>query len=96
MSIVETLHEVYLMDSSDFTPDQKQRFTAKLLVALIERARNAVYWTPGLTLAQLVADALTQSLDALEAQRGEPFPPRQHEPSPGRPIQCQPLSSSPK
>ena len=96
MNIFKTFRAVFFMNSSDsHSTLPKQRFTAKLPIQLIERARNAVYWTPGLTLAQLVADSLTQSLDALEAQRGEPFPPRQHELSPGRPIQSKPLSSSP-
>ena len=88
MNIFETFPALFLMKSSDsHSTRPKQRFTAKLPIEIIERARNAVYWTPGLTLAQLVANSLSHALDDLEAQRGEPFPPRQHELSPGRPIQ---------
>ena len=55
------------MSSSDSTPLKKERFTAQLPVELIDRARNAVYWTPGLTLTQLTADSLAQFLDALKS-----------------------------
>jgi hypothetical protein len=65
---------------------QKERLTAKLPVELIERVRNAVYWTPGLTLARLAAIALTKYLDDIETERGAPFPPRQSELKAGRPI----------
>jgi len=40
--------------------------------ALVERCRDAVYWTPGLTLAGLAEEALTLLLDAMEKNRGEP------------------------
>ncbi len=74
------------MSSSDSTPRPRERLTAKLPVETIERARNAVYWTPGLTLAGLTESALTAYLDALEEERGEVFPQRQGELKLGRPI----------
>ncbi len=74
------------MSSSNSTPPKPERLTAKLPVAVIERARNAVYWSPGLTLAGLTEKALTAYIDALEAERGEAFPPRQGELKLGRPI----------
>ena len=74
------------MIGSNSSPLQRERFTSKLPVEVIERARNAVYWTPGLTLAGLTESALTAYLDALEAERGETFPQRQGELKLGRPI----------
>lgn len=65
---------------------QKQRLTVHLPVELIERAKNAVYWTPGLTLAGLAEQSLVETLDRLESERGEAFPPRAEELKGGRPV----------
>jgi hypothetical protein len=64
----------------------KERVTFQLPVDLIDRARNAVYWTPGATVAGLMEDALTAHLAYIEQQRGAPFPPREHALKTGRPI----------
>ena len=64
----------------------KDRLTVHLPVELIERVKNAVYWTPGLTLASLAEDALRQALAELEAARGAPFPPRERQLPVGRPL----------
>jgi len=55
-------------------------------VEVKERAKNAVFWTPGLTLANLAAQAFTNAVDRLEKKRGEAFPPRNLEPKGGRPM----------
>ncbi len=67
-------------------PVSKERLTVHLPVDLIEGVKNAVYWTPGLTLARLAEDALRQALAALEAARGAPYPPREHSLTVGRPL----------
>lgn len=67
-------------------PSKKERLTVNLPVELISRARDTVYWTPGLTLAGLAKVALTQLIDQLEQERGEPFPPREGEIRLGRPL----------
>ena len=64
----------------------KERMTFHLPVEVMERAKNAVYWTPGLTLADLAAQALTDAVDRLEKKKGEPFPPRKAELKGGRPM----------
>jgi len=64
----------------------RARITVQLPLELAERMRNAVYWTPGLTLAGLAARAISREVDALEAERGEGFMPRQQELRPGRPL----------
>ncbi len=65
---------------------QKQRLTVHLPVELIERVKNAVYWTPGLTLAGLAEQALAETVGRLEGDRGEAFPPRAEELKGGRPL----------
>ena len=67
-------------------PVGKERLTVHLPVDLIEGVKNAVYWTPGLTLARLAEDALRQALAELEAARGAPYPPRERPLTVGRPL----------
>ena len=67
-------------------PVGKERLTVHLPVDLIEGVKNAVYWTPGLTLARLAENALRQALAALEAARGAPYPPRERNLTVGRPL----------
>lgn len=55
----------------------KQQLGLRLPAGLVERARDAVYWTPGLTLNELAEVALTHTLDCMEALRGGPFSPRE-------------------
>jgi hypothetical protein len=67
-------------------PAAAWRLTFHLPAAVLERAKNAVYHTPGLTLAALGVTALTRELDRLEEQRGQPFPTRNGPIRTGRPI----------
>jgi hypothetical protein len=62
------------------------KLTIRLPADVMERARNAVYHSPGLTLAALTIAAFTRELDRLEQQRGEPFPARHGPVRTGRPI----------
>ena len=70
------------------TPERilKERLTVHLPVGLIDRVKNVVYWTPGLTLAGLAKDALAQTVDRLEKKRGEAYPAREAELKGGRPL----------
>jgi hypothetical protein len=54
----------------------KERVTFQLPVDLIEKARDAVYWTPGLTMASFMEEALVTQLERAERERGKPFPSR--------------------
>jgi hypothetical protein len=65
---------------------EKERLTVHLPINLIDRLKNAVYWTPGLTLAGLAEATLREAIDKLEKERGEPFPPRTRELTGGRPL----------
>lgn len=63
----------------------KTRITVTLPGTLLDRLRNAVFWTADLTIAGLIEQAVTDSLDRLEHQHGDPFPPRVEELRVGRP-----------
>ena len=63
----------------------KTRLTVTLPVPLLDRLRNTVYWTADLTLARLIEQAVAASVDRLEQQHGEPFPPRIESLKGGRP-----------
>jgi len=73
-------------DAKNRTNSEKERLTVHLTAELINRVRNAVYWTPGLTLSTLAEKALERAVNDLEEQRGEPFPQRRGELKGGRPI----------
>ncbi len=66
--------------------EAKERLTVHLPLSLINRVKNAVFYTPGLTLAELAELALTRAIEDLEMQRGEPFPQRTKELAGGRPM----------
>jgi hypothetical protein len=53
---------------------------------IADRARNAVYWTPGLTLGKLFEDAARRALEELEKKNGGPFAPRPGDLPKGRPV----------
>ncbi len=64
---------------------KRQRMTVSLPTDLLERIRDAAYWTPGSTMAGLISSALEDFLHNLEIQNGRPFSPRLHNLKPGRP-----------
>ena len=61
------------------------RLTVNLPSHLVEKMRDAVYWTPGLTLAWLIARAVRASLADLEIIHQGPFPRRLKPLRAGRP-----------
>lgn len=64
----------------------KERMTVQMSREVIERVKDAVYWTPGLTVAQLTEEALEHALDRLEKKNGKTFEKRKSELKPGRPL----------
>jgi hypothetical protein len=67
----------------------RKRLTVSLPLELLERSRNTVYWTKGLTLARLLEEALTTSLDHREELNGQPFQRRLEDLKGGRPRNSQ-------
>lgn len=64
---------------------ERKRLTVSLPIELLERSRNTVYWTKGLTLARLLEQALTSTLDQRERLNGQPFTRRLENLKGGRP-----------
>ena len=51
---------------------EKKNITIHLPVDLIERARNVVYWSPGITMSALVEKALVDHLNSYDAFEDRP------------------------
>lgn len=64
---------------------ERSRITVQLPAATLDRLRNAVYWTPGVTLTGFVQGCITDTVDRMERERGSVFPLRNDELKPGRP-----------
>ncbi len=64
---------------------KNMRVTLNLPAPLLDRMRNTVYWTPGLTLTGLITGAIQEAIDEFEQRRGQPFPLRLSELKSGRP-----------
>jgi RNA polymerase-binding transcription factor DksA len=87
-------------DESKSDGTAKQRLTVQISDEVVERAKNAVYWTRGLTLAQLTEQALEKALNSIEnssvifcdktgepiKKKGEPYPKREDSLKSGRPV----------
>lgn len=64
---------------------RRVRLTVSLPSDLVDRLRDAVYWSPSLTLAWLIAESLRISLTEMESLRQGPFPKRTKALRAGRP-----------
>ncbi|WP_447599789.1 hypothetical protein [Nitrospira sp. Nam80] len=73
---------------------KRQRMTVSLPADLVERVRDAAYWTPGSTMAGLITQALEDLLKQREVQNGRPFAPRLGALKPGRPKMDRDSSAS--
>jgi hypothetical protein len=71
----------------------RQRITVFLPIPLIERLRNAVYWTEQRPLAQIIAEAIDDAVSEMEQANGGVFPPRLSALKPGRPRRPGPSAS---
>lgn len=64
----------------------KKRCTFHISEDVADKARDVVWWTPGLTLADLVERAMRSEIERMEKAKGEPFPKRESELKPGGAI----------
>lgn len=55
---------------------RNQRVTVFLPTTLIERLRNAIYWTDQRPMARVIADAILDAVAEMEQSNGGTFPPR--------------------
>jgi anti-sigma factor ChrR (cupin superfamily) len=80
LSTLETSLPQTVNSSADATScpsrTRKQRVTITLPLSLLERLRNAVYWTGHGPLASLICDALDDAVTQMEAANGQTFPQR--------------------
>lgn len=65
---------------------EKEKISISLPLELTERVRNAVYWTPGLTLTEFTALALENTVSLMEVLRGSRFPQRRQKLKRGRQV----------
>jgi len=64
---------------------RKQRLTVLINTEVLNRLRNAVFWTPGLTMTGVVEKSISDAIESLEQRRGSEFPQRSEELKAGRP-----------
>lgn len=64
----------------------KKQLAVILPEDLVERAKNIVFWTPGVTLAGLVEKGLRKSVERWERENGGPFKARPADLQRGRPV----------
>ena len=64
----------------------KKQVAVFLSVDVVERAKNIVYWTPGVTLAGLIGEGLEKAVEQREGANGGPYKQRPHDLPVGRPL----------
>jgi hypothetical protein len=79
-------HPAHVGETEQDRPCEFSRFTTRIPTELMERTKNAVYWTPGETLASVIQKSISSYLDKLEKSNGGPFKQRESEIRPGRPL----------
>ncbi len=65
---------------------RRERLTVYISADVVDKARDAVYFEPGVTLTSLVQDAVTREIKRLEKKRGEEYPKRKGKITTGRPV----------
>ena len=65
---------------------EKQRVTVQISSEVMNRLKNAVYWTPGITISSSIESAIEDKLCALEKANNGQFEQRPEELKAGRPI----------
>jgi len=65
---------------------RRSKVSAEVDYDVADRVKNAVYWTPGLTIARFIEKALEDAIDKLEEDRGGKFEAREGELVGGRPM----------
>jgi hypothetical protein len=61
---------------SFLSSSRKRRVTITIPHSLLERLRNAVYWTGNGRVARLISDALDDAVTHMEQANGQAFPQR--------------------
>lgn len=56
---------------------RRSKVSAEIDYSVSERVKNAVYWTPGLTMARFIEKALEDAIEKLEEEKGGKFEARE-------------------
>lgn len=64
----------------------KQRVTVQISADLMNKLKNAVYWTPGITISSTIESAIEDKLRILTKENNGEFRQRPEELKAGRPI----------
>ena len=65
---------------------KRVRISAEISGDVADRIKNAVYWTPGMTMAGFIEESLAKAIEELEEEKGEKFPQRERRLVGGRPM----------
>lgn len=65
--------------------EPRERLTVKLPRQVIDRLRDAVYYTEGITMTSVLEECILDHIELLERERGSAFPKRSGDLKPGRP-----------
>ena len=65
---------------------KRARISAEISGDIADRIKNAVYWTPGMTMAGFIEESLARAIEELEEEKGEKFPRRERRLVGGRPM----------
>lgn len=65
--------------------EKRERLTVKLRTEIIDRLRNAVFYTPGLTINGFIEKCIVSIVGEMEKERGAEFPERTENLRAGRP-----------
>jgi hypothetical protein len=65
---------------------KRQKITLTMDSDLVERLKNTVYWSPGLSLCSLLEEGAEIMVNQLEKENGKPFPERNGELKKGRKL----------
>lgn len=65
---------------------ERKKITIQISAALLNRLKNTVYWTPGITMSSSIELAIEDLLEDMEKENGGVFEQRLTDLKPGRPI----------
>lgn len=64
----------------------KKNFSISINYEVLDKIRDIVYWTPGISVSGLIENCLVNLINAMEQERGEQFPKRTGQLHIGRPL----------
>ncbi len=65
---------------------KKQKITLIMDADLVERLKNAVYWSHGISICSVIEEATEKMVKHLEKENGKPYPERNGEMKRGRKL----------